>query len=203
MHTPFALGSSNVNFYVVRIDYYGGSDDVYIYRNPTGPNESDNPPALTMLSVADMSFNGISLAAYLNGMTVNHDEIRLGTTWASVLGNPLAFATQPSNQLAYVGQTVTFTTLVQSSQPLNYQWYRGNNLLTDQTNAALTLSDVQLADAGQYSVIASNALGAVTSAAVTLTVQTVSVTISGPASIPIGPGSNQVINATVGGALFS
>ena len=200
VHTPFALGSSNVNFYVVRIDYHGGSDDVYIYGNPTGPNESDNPPALTMLGAADMSFNGISMAAYVNGMTVSDDEIRLGTTWSSVLGNPLTFAVQPTNQLAYVGQTATLISLAQSSQPLSYQWYHGNNLLIGQTNATLMLSGVQLADAGQYSVTASNALGAVTSAAVTLTVQIASVAIPGPASIPIGPGSNLAMTAMVGGA---
>jgi fructan beta-fructosidase len=200
VHTPFALGNSNVNFYVVRIDYHGGSDDVYIYRNPIGSNEFDNQPALTMLGVADMSFNGLSMAAYLNGVTVSHDEIRLGTSWASVLGNPLSFALQPTNQAAYVGQAVTLTSQAQSSQPLSYQWYHGNNLLTDQTNATLTLSDVQLSDAGPYFVTASNVLGAVTSAVATLTVQTVSVTISSPASVPIGPGSNLVINTTVGGA---
>jgi fructan beta-fructosidase len=201
VHTPFALGDTNANFYVVRIDYHGGSDSVYVYRNPTGSSESDNQPALTMLNVADMSFNGISLAAYLNGVTVNHDEIRLGTTWASALGNPLSFTTQPANQLAYVGQTVTIPSLALSSQPLGYQWYHGDSPLANQTNASLTLSDVQLADAGQYFVTASNVLGAATSATAVITVQTVSVDLFGPASIPIGPGSNVVIGATVGGAL--
>ncbi len=65
------------------------------------PTESDNQPALTMLGVADMSFNGISMAAYVNGVTVSDDEIRLGTTWASALGNPPNFIVQPheSNRL--------------------------------------------------------------------------------------------------------
>ncbi len=200
IETPFGVGNSKVNFYVVRIDYHGGSDDVYVYDNPTGLSEASNQPALTMPGVADMSFNGLSVAAFLNGVTVSCDEIRLGTTWMSVIGNPNAFTTQPTNQLTYVGQSVMFTSVVQSSQPLSYQWYSGNVPLSGQTNSGLTLSNVQLADAGSYSVIASNAQGAVMSAAATLTVQTISLAVSGPSSIAIGPGSNIVLNATVGGA---
>lgn len=198
--TPFAVGNTNVNFYVVRIDYHGGSDDVYVYDNPTGPNESNNQPALTMPGVADMSFNGISMGAYLNNVTVNDDEIRLGQTWASVLGNPPSFVEQPTNQVAYVGQAVTFNALAQASQPLNYQWYAGGVALTGQTNASLNLSSVQLTNVGQYSVTASNALGTATSAVATLTVQTISVDISDPQTLTIGSGSNLVLNAAVGGA---
>jgi len=33
-HTPMGVGSTNVNFYVVRIDFKSGNDDVYVYRNP-------------------------------------------------------------------------------------------------------------------------------------------------------------------------
>lgn len=200
IQTPLGLGTTNVNFYVVRIDYKPGNDDVYIYRNPTGYSESDNEPVLTMLSVADMSFNGISLAGYLNGVTVNHDEIRLGETWASVLGNPPDFILEPTNQVAYVGQNLAFNALAQSTEPLNYQWYQGSNTLAGQTNADLVLSNAQPADAGRYFVTASNALGVVTSAVANLTVQTISAVISTPQVMTVGSGSNLVINASVGGA---
>src|SRR5262249_7271500 len=147
----------------------------YVYRDPTGANESDNDPVLTMPHVADMSFNGISLAAYLNGVTVTHDEIRLGTTWASVLGNPPFFLLQPTNHLAYVGQNVMLAALAQSSQPLSYQWYHGAQAILGGTDNSFTLPVVQLADAGQYSVMASNSLGVISSAVAMLTVQTISV----------------------------
>jgi len=201
LQTPLGLGNTNVNLYVVRIDYHGGSDDVYVYRNPTAANESANEPALAMPGVADMSFNGISMGAYLNGVTVSHDEIRLAATWASVMGNPPYFVAQPSNQIAYAGETVTLLAQGQSSLPLNYQWYRGASALAGQTNAALTLSSVQPGDSGQYSATISNMLGAAASAVATLTALTISIAISGPSSIPIGPGSNLLLSATVGGAL--
>ena len=81
-----SLGAGNtaVNFYVVRIDYKAGNDDVFVYRNPTSLTEPATP-TLTVSNVADMSFNGLSVAAY-NGPDVKHDEIRLGATWADAIG---------------------------------------------------------------------------------------------------------------------
>ena len=198
--TPLGLGGTNVNYYVVRIDFKPGSDDVYVYRNPAGKFETNNDPVLTMLAVGDMSFNGISLAASGNSVTVNQDEIRLGKTWGDILGGAPAFVVQPTNQTVVVGQSAVFTAQAQSSQPVSYQWYGGTNALAGQTNASLVLPNVQVADASQYSVTASNALGVVSSAVATLAVQAISVAISSPGSIPVGPGSNLVINASVSGA---
>jgi fructan beta-fructosidase len=200
VQTPFGWGNANVNFYVVRIDYHGGSDDVYVYRNPTGANETNNAPALTMPGVADLSFNGISLGAYLNGVTVNHDEIRLGETWTSALGNPPVFVTQPTNEWAYAGQDVTLAAQAQASEPLSYQWYGGGAALAGQTNAGLTLADAQLTDANRYWVTASNALGLAVSGTATLAVQTLFAVIDGPQSLTVGAGSNLLLSAAVGGA---
>ncbi|HEU5068781.1 MAG TPA: immunoglobulin domain-containing protein [Verrucomicrobiae bacterium] len=198
--TPLGPGSTNVNFYVVRIDFKPGNDDVYVYRNPTGATEAENEPVLTLLATADLSFDGLSLAAFLNGVTVKHDEIRLGETWADVLGNPPVFVVQPTNQAGYVGQTVTFTAQAQSPLPLHYHWQRGTNALPGQTNTSLTLSNVQLGDAGQYSVTASNALGVATSAPAALSMQIIALNLSGSRNVLVGPGTNLVLQASVGGA---
>lgn len=77
-------GTTGVNFYVVRIDYKAGNDDVFVYRNPTSDTEPVTP-TLVVSNVADMSFNGVSVAAY-NGPDVKTDEIRLGATWADAIG---------------------------------------------------------------------------------------------------------------------
>jgi fructan beta-fructosidase len=202
--TPIGPGSTNVNFYVVRIDFQPGNDDVYVYRNPTGSSESDNQPTLTMLGVADMSFNGISLAAFFNNVTsfscvtVKHDEIRLGLTWSDVLGGPPEFVLQPANQNLYVGQTAVFTALAQSKQPVTYQWYYGSNSLSGMTNASLMVTYLQLTNAGAYSVMASNALGVATSSVAALTVQSIGVSIP-VQSLTVVPGSNLVVTATYGG----
>jgi hypothetical protein len=53
---------------------------------------------------------------------------------------------------------------------VNYQWYLDTNALADETNATLTVTDVQLADAGSYTVALANAAGSSTSAVAVLTV---------------------------------
>ena len=78
------VGSTAVNFYVVRIDFQSGNDDIRVYRNPSSYSEPTTPD-LTKLGQADMSFNGISFGAYINSTTVAHDEIRIGQTWADVM----------------------------------------------------------------------------------------------------------------------
>lgn len=78
-----AVGNHVVDFYVVRIDFQGGNDNVRVYRNPTSLTE----PAVATLSltnIGNMSFNGISLGCYGNMLSI--DEIRLGGTWADALG---------------------------------------------------------------------------------------------------------------------
>ena len=200
VQTPLGLGNANVNFYVVRIDFKPGNDDVTVYRNPAGVNEADNDPVLTMPAVADLSFNGISIGAHFNGVSVQTDEIRIGQTWSSVLGNPPAFMLQPTNQFAYPGQSVTLAALAQSSLPVNYQWLRGGVPLSGKTNSTLTLANAQPGDVNQYSVTASNALGTATSAAAALAVQPAFLTPLTPAALSVGPGSNLVLNAAVSGA---
>jgi fructan beta-fructosidase len=198
IQTPIGPGSTNVNLYIVRIDFQPGNDDVYVYRNPTGNSEADNQPTLTMLGAADMSFNGISLAAFNNGVTVKHDEIRLGSTWGDVLGGPPEFVLQPTNQSLYVGQTAVLTALAQSLQPVMYQWYRGTNALPGMTNTSLTFSNLQPANADVYSVVASNTLGVAISSSAALTVQPIGISIPVP-SLTALPGSNLVVAAIYGG----
>jgi autotransporter-associated beta strand protein len=98
--TFIGAGSTAVNFYVVRIDFQPGNDDVYVYQNPISATE---PAAatLSMFAVSDMSFNGISLAAFANGRTVKHDEIRLGQSWSDVV-----FGTS-RRELTWVGDGVS------------------------------------------------------------------------------------------------
>jgi autotransporter-associated beta strand protein len=82
--TIIGTGSTGVNLYVVRIDFKAGDDDVYVYQNPVSGTEPATP-TLTKLAAGDMSFNGISLAAFDNGRTVKHDEIRFGKSWSDVV----------------------------------------------------------------------------------------------------------------------
>ncbi len=77
---------------------------------------------------------------------------------------------QPTNQTAFVGDTVMFSALAQGAQPLSYQWLFGPNSLPGATNISLTLTNVQLTNAGTYSLSISNTYGSTNSSNATLTV---------------------------------
>jgi hypothetical protein len=58
---------------------------------------------------------------------------------------------------------VTFQAAATGALPIHFQWRHGQQLIPNATNATLTLTNVQLVDDGEYSVIASNSFGAVES----------------------------------------
>ncbi|HZV34175.1 MAG TPA: N-acetylmuramoyl-L-alanine amidase [Verrucomicrobiae bacterium] len=80
---------------------------------------------------------------------------------------------QPLDQTVTQGQQVTFSltvTNVGTNNPTTYQWMVDGSIIPDATNASLTLTDVQLGDAGLYSIVLSNAYSSVTSSNANLTV---------------------------------
>lgn len=65
----------------------------------------------------------------------------------------------PTSQTAFLGTSATLAMDVLGVEPISYQWqFNGTNLF-GATNAALTLSQVDLTAAGGYSVVVSNAFG--------------------------------------------
>ncbi|MCW1887639.1 immunoglobulin domain-containing protein [Luteolibacter flavescens] len=178
-HTLVGPGNTNVNFYVVRIDFKAGNDDVYVYQNPTSATEPT--PTLTKLAAADMSFNGISFGAFNNSRTISHDEVRIGQTWGDVtipVASAPTFASQPQASVtAFTGGTVTLTAAANGHPAPTYQWYRGATLLTGQTGTSLTLNNVQAGDAGAYHAVATNSQGTATSSNATVVVQTTPATL--------------------------
>ncbi|HEY4414386.1 MAG TPA: RICIN domain-containing protein [Verrucomicrobiae bacterium] len=94
--TPIGLGDTNVNFYVLRIDFKPGNDDVRIYRNPD-PVTEPNQPTLAMKNVADMSFNRLSLAAFANSNTVKFGQIRVASSWPDAVSAASEHTIQFSN----------------------------------------------------------------------------------------------------------
>ena len=102
--------------------------------------------------------------------------------------------TQPVSQTVTAGSSVTFSVAASGTAPLAFQWKLGGTNLAGATNASLTLTNVQSANAGSYTVTVSNSAGSATSNAATLAISS---TATAPA-ITTPPASQTV---TVGGSV--
>ena len=83
---------------------------------------------------------------------------------------PPTITTQPASQALIQGQTAAFTVTANGTAPFGYQWNVNGTSISDATNTSLTLTNIQLTDAGSYAVIVTNIAGSATSSVATLTV---------------------------------
>ena len=119
---------------------------------------------------------------------------------------PPTITLQPLSQSVLTGSNVFFTVNVAGTPPYNFQWYRNGNPLTDDgshwlgtTTSSLSLSNVTTADAGNYTVQASNVSGTDTSTAASLTVLVPPVITVQPLGRSVPPGLPTTFTATASG----
>jgi hypothetical protein len=93
---------------------------------------------------------------------------------------PAGITTQPQSQGGVRGQTVLFSVVPSGTAPFNFQWYCNNSALPGATSDSVTLTNVQAAQAGSYTVVVSNSWGSITSAVATLTVTNPIIILSMP-----------------------
>jgi hypothetical protein len=156
------------------ITMVSGADVVRLYDI----TDSNAPVLLDRKSFSTAANNNIfggALALGTNGVLYALDSDNGILALRLVGGAPAALAPafflNPASDLAVAGGNTTMKSGADSSLPIDYQWYFfATNALANQTNAALTLTNLQASDAGSYSVVASNSLGSVTSSVAVLTV---------------------------------
>ena len=75
-------------------------------------------------------------------------------------GLPPVVVQAPANQTVLEGENATFTVEVTGTAPFGYRWRRGVTTIVpaDQGRATLTLTNVQLAQAGSYNVVITNSV---------------------------------------------
>ncbi len=104
--------------------------------------------------------------------------------------NPPAITQQPLSQTNLVGSNVVFTTTVTGSVPLSFHWRTNgvnlvnNAVVSGATTNVLTLTGISLTNAGNYTLVVTNAYGSITSSVATLTV--------------LLPPTNQLLISTIG-----
>ena len=141
------------------------------WLNPA--NDATLTTSFTDSSATNFNFDGMALRPSGSGSaasTIIFSEAKVelirGATAPSI-------DSDPDDQSVLVGQNASFIVQASGTLPLSYQWhYNTNSVLTNATSSSLTLTNVQLSDAGGYSALVSNAYGSVTSAVAQLSVST-------------------------------
>jgi hypothetical protein len=125
------------------------------------------------------SVDGLGSAArfvWPTAITVDaHDNLYVAdgvTIRKGQLAGPPVITTQPQSQTVPPGSGVQFSVTFSGVPAPACQWYCNGAAISGATAPSLSIANAQPANAGQYTVIISNALGSATSSAAVLTVHT-------------------------------
>ena len=117
-----------------------------------------------------------------------------------VIGFPPNISPQPTNQTVAAGSDATFQISATGTAPLSYQWRFENVPLAGRTTNTLTLTNAQAANAGNYTLVVTNVLGAATSQVAVLTVTPAAPRITlQPRSLGILFGASGTLTAAASG----
>ncbi len=117
--------------------------------------------------------------------------------------NPPAILAQPAAISLNPAQAGTLTVSATGTAPLAYQWRRDGTALAGATGASFPIASAATTDAGNYSVVITNAYGTVTSSAAALTITTAPIppTITGqPASATVNVGDSTTFSVAAFGS---
>jgi hypothetical protein len=133
-------------------------------------------------------FNGVGSALSANAtLTVN---------------NPPTITTPPANLTVTNGNNATFTVAATGTGALFYQWRFGGTNLAGGTSTNLTLTNVQAAAAGPYTIVVTNLYGSASASAVlTVLVKPVITAQPSPTNVFLLPGSNYTMSISASGTL--
>ena len=114
--------------------------------------------------------------------------------------SPPTITNNPASLTNLVGTNATFSVTVGGAAPLKYQWYfNTNTALLNMTNTSLTLTNIQLTNAGYYRCTITNSVGTTNSANALLTVWQPPIITNHPANLTVLVTSNATFSITAGG----
>ncbi len=112
---------------------------------------------------------------------------------------PLSLSSLPQNRTVTAGSTTVFSVGANGTGPFAYQWRLNSTNLAGATNFNLTLANVQIANAGPYSVIVGAGTNLLESPPATLTVASPPQITAQPESLRGVLGSTAIFNVTATG----
>lgn len=194
IHNAFAGGTG----WVDQVQIIPGGTAVSLVSHPA--NSTNNAGNNVTLSVAatgtppllyQWQFNGSDLPGATNAsLVLNNLQTNNTGVYSVIVTNDFGFAVssnatlvvnpaaptitaQPVSVTKVVNSTATFSVSAKGSNPLAYQWFFNAEPVAGATTNFLTVTNVQFANSGIYSVVISNVVGAVTSSNAYLDVELV------------------------------
>jgi hypothetical protein len=152
------------------------ADQIGLYHYTTQTNQTKEA-----FSVVDIGYHYVAVDA--NGNPIDSHGAGIPDYIADANGNglvdngetpwlaPPVITVQPTNQTVYTGSNAVFSVTATNQLPLTYQWRFNGTGIPGATNTSLLLTNVQYAQAGNYSVIVTNTAGVVISSTAVLTVR--------------------------------
>jgi alpha-tubulin suppressor-like RCC1 family protein/outer membrane protein assembly factor BamB len=172
-----ALTVTNGNNVLVSVIARAASAVSYQWRldgeniNPSINRSATN--ATLVLTNIQPSAQGIYSVAVENDFAVAYsDEFSL-----TVISGPVLTATL-TNQFLLAGGTLFLDSGAQGTQPLFYQWKTNGVAIPGETNATLTITNVQPENSGIYSVMVMNSVDTTNSTPITVTIFPVTLTLA-------------------------
>ncbi len=112
---------------------------------------------------------------------------------------PPTISVQPVSQEVIVGQSGSFSVTAAGPPPLSYQWRKNASNIGGALGTNYTIASVTTNNAGNYSVVVTNAGGGVTSTVAVLTVLVPPAITSQPTNKTVIQGSNVTFSVTASG----
>ena len=149
-----------------------GSDPLnyqwYYNTNTLLTNAADSILTITNIQPGNAGSYSVAVSNIAGGVVSSNAFLTVNT-------NPVApvFNSQPASLLVVLaGSTASFTAVAAGTAPISYQWNKNGAPIPGATSSTLTLTNVQVAADGGYTLTASNSIGTATSDAAVLAVTT-------------------------------
>ena len=136
------------------------------------PGATNHPLVIPNAQAVNEGLYSVVVANAAGSVTSTNASLTLGTL-------PSLTVAPPASQTNFVGQNTNFTVTAIGTAPLTYQWYFNGAVLPGQVNPTLNLLNLQLANAGTYTIVVANQFGSITNSGIQV--------IAAPPAIQAGP----------------